>query len=330
MAYRSSLNSYDAYGSLPLGLRHHLESDEVLDEKLIYLIPTITEDHPIKEPKRLHGLEKKNIRLPARINNPIIPYGTEVKTYIRTGKESEAKLIHSHHHSHLKILAETVNIICDSSVWHTNNISFEINDLKSLSKFQFSKRTDTINLAALAFAKSATTHDISIAADERVNFQPGQTVLSPYMSFLTMIHRLRSMITSNGDRAPSELTPLDGLQEEAKFVYYSNGAYSYAAASDVYKYSLIVAGGHFRFYHSSFNKWFCGTSTHLDYAFTVADVLNNLDIIASTTEYEWARPFFRELLKCSELNCEHNDMVDFMKNLEGFMLNISDYDEKYG
>jgi hypothetical protein len=329
MSYRSQLEDYIGFDHLPEGLKSHINGDEIKDVKLEYKIPQITEEIPIKEPKRLHGIEQKNIRLPARINNPIIPYGEIVQTYIRTGSELKAEKIHSHHHSHLKILASTVSVVCSDHRWNTAKLTFEINDLKSISKFQFSKRTNMINLAALAFAKSATTHDISIAAGQHVNFQPDQTTLSPYMSFLTMIHRLRTMITSYGNKPARDVVAISDLTDEARFTYYKNGTYSYAAESDTYQYILISAGGHFRFYHSALGKWFCGTQNHLDYAFTVADVLNNLDIISSTNEYSWARPFFLELLRGSELDCIHNDMVDFMKGLEGFMLNISDYDESY-
>jgi hypothetical protein len=327
--YRTLITQSSLQAPLAAGLISHLESDIVPDVVIDYKLPPRAKLELPRHIKQLYPLTIKSIRLPARLNNPIIPYTAEILNYISTGNEKDGVLIHDHHHSDLKALKETmlkINIPADIKA---KPISHDINLLKSTAKASFSRRTNAINLSALAFAKRATKHDLSIAALTEINFQPIPDAHSPYMSFLICIHRLRSFLVRLSGltkvKADSELK----FGHEAELILFDNFTYCYGAKDELYEFYLIVANGHFRMYHSSNKEWYVGTSNHLDYMFTVADILNNLDLIVSCEEYSWAKDFFNLMIELSTSKIEHNLIVKFMKSLEGFLLNLSDYDENY-
>jgi len=327
--YRECLNIEKDTYSLPPGLLTHIASDKQEDVSIEYSYPAILDEPALRPIKAVYESKLSGLRLPARINHPLIPYPMIVRQYISSRDERLTETIHAHHHSHLRVLSDTIRKVFPDPEWKSDQLTFDINDLKALSKQQFSKRTDVINLAALSYAKRATQHDLNLTAIEDINFQPTQNMLSPYMSFLTMIHRLRVHIAMQTKEKSVKFNQSRLDNEEASFNYYSNGSYSYVAKCDSYQYAIVSCGGHFRFFHSNLNQWFCGASTYLDYAFTVADILNNIDVIRCSDEYSWAEPFLTLITKTASLKCSHNDLVNFMKNLEGFLLNLSDYNEQF-
>jgi len=116
------------------------------------------------------------------------------------------------------------------------------------------------------------------------------------------------------------------MEDEAKYTMFSNGVYLYRTTQSGKEFCLMACGGHFRIYHHSLGYWFCGPTSYLDYVFTIADVLNNLDILKNCDEYSWAGNMFSLLIEFSEYEGHHNTQMNFMKSMEGFLLNMSDYD----
>jgi len=329
MAYKEELNNSETIYELPFSLLNHLETDTHLESSTTYAHPEIENLKHQPNVKALFSLNIDSIRLPARINYPLIPYTDSLKNYILTGDEKSACRLHSHHHSHLKIIKETMSQINIPLSIKEKSCVFDINILRKMATEKYSKRTSISNLAALAFAARATSHDLNITAMTDLGFSHHTQTESEYMSFLLAIQRLRALLVK---LKKTDIVSMDTdilTDPEPKLTLYNNYSYSYTAISDEYTFILIVAGGHFRIYHSNQDCWFAGAITYLDYMFTTADIMNNIEIISTSAEYSWAVDFLTILQKLSSIPIEHNIIVEFMKNLEGFLLNISDYDTKY-
>jgi len=316
-------------GSIAQGLEEYLVIPEKKDVKLMYSHPEIQELRLEPHTKVLYDLNINSIRLPARINNPLIPYSEDVKKYILSHDELDAKKIHDHHHSNLKILQETFDLLPLEDGIRAKEQTFDINVLKKMSFGKYSMRTDLINVSALEFAKRATQHELGITALTDIPFQPTNVKSSDSLSFLITIHRMRALLGRLNESSYKDYNNPVMNTEEATLHLYKNYTYSYSARCSTYEYCIIVSGGHFKIYHSDTDKWFCGTLTYLDYMFSVSDIMNNLDIIMNCKEYEWAHEFFNLMKKFSSTDCEHNNAMNFMKSMEGFLLNMSDYDEDF-
>jgi len=329
MSYLSKLSPVAGTLNIADGLLNHLTGDTIDDVKLTYSHPNPIKHEVPRPNKQLFPLKVEDMRLPARINYPLIPYPSIIRDYIMTSNEKLTKTFHAHHHSHLKLISDTARLVFSGAEWKPNCLTFDIGKLKKLAGMKFSQRTEVIGLAASAYARRATGHDLSVGAMDQVNFSLKQNIISPYMSFLIMIQRLRVHIAMQKKGPISSYSTPWVNEDEARFDFYKNGTYSYASIMNSYRFALIAGGGHFRFFHSEIGEWFCGPMSYLDYAFTSADILNNIDVIRCGQEYHWADEFLQLITSTVTMDCEHNDMVNFMKILEGFMLNISDYDEAF-
>lgn len=311
------------------GLSEFLALPEAQEHQIEYTYPR---PEPLDLPrpsKRLYPLDIRSIRIPARINNPLIPYHDKVKKYILSSDEGDSKEIHSHHHSHLKILRESMEKLPLEGPMRDAPITFDINILKRMSNSIYSNRTELINLSALSFAKRATQHDLGITAMEEIPFTSINKRSSKSLSFLITIHRLRALLGRLDNTHCRDHSLNLCIQPEAELILYTDYTYSYSAKINEHKFCIIVAGGHFRIYHSDVHLWFCGTVNYLDYMFSTADINSNLDIIMNCNEYNWGHDFFDIIKELTSSSCMHNDAVEFMKTLEGFLLNLSDYDENY-
>jgi hypothetical protein len=310
-------------------LLEHLQSEELEDAAVVLNPVEVLKESSKIKPKEHFKTKPSDVRLPARLSSPLIPYPEEVKNMILNKEMEINPKIHSHHQGQICSLLSTFSKLTSDKKLPVAPFTFDINVLKRFGRQKYSLREDVINLSTLSFARRSTTHDLSIAAGVKVPFSVAPTMMSSYTGFIIMIQRLRVHIAKetvyHNLSSPPEITS----SEEAKYTMFTNGTYMYSSNHPKHEFHLLSCGGHFFFYHSSLSQWFSGPSSYLDYVFTMADILNNIDVIKNTKEYEWANEALSILIEFAEYEGFHNDQVNFMKNIEGFILNLSDYDESY-
>jgi hypothetical protein len=248
---------------------------------------------------------------------------------LRNGDKELPQKIHGHHASQLGSLQTVFDLLVTTNTISDAPKKFSMDHLKVFARQKYSAREDLITLAVIAFAKRATESDLSVSAQAPMKLDFNQSTLSEYTSFVIMIQRLRIHIAKEENFHPVSEKSIPADQDEASYTMFSNGVYLYRSTMPNHKFCILACGGHFRMYHENLGYWFCGPSSYLDYIFTVSDVLNNLDILRNCTEYQWAGNMFSILIKLAETEGCHNDQVDFMKGIEGFLLTMSDYDEDY-
>jgi hypothetical protein len=329
MDYRSVLKNSPYWSYLPDGLKEHLTGEELEDASTEFLPVEIKDDYVDRKTQKEFPTKPSDVRIPARLSNALIPYPSEVKNFISEIDPDPCERIHGHHTSQLKSIKSVMQILQSAGKVPIAPVQFSMDHLKIFARQKFSSREDLINLSTLAFAKKATESDLSISAQAPVNFKISPSVLSQYTSFVIMIQRLRIHIAKNDVSHAVNPEILDSNSDEASYTMFSNGVYVYRSTMRDHEFAIISCGGHFRMYHQKLGYWFCGPTSYLDYIFTVSDVLNNLDILRNCPEYSWAEKMFDILIRLTETEGCHNDQVEFMKGVEGFLLAMSDYDEEY-
>lgn len=327
--YRTELAEACKSGCLSQGLSQHLSSPRMDDVPIEYVHPPIGVENETLLPKKTSPLKPKSIRLPARLNSPLIPYPPCLKKLIVENKEIVTDKYHAHHKSHLNALRVARNRLTEITDYPFDDVRFDTSSLKELIKCEYSHRAELINTCAVSFATRATSHELSIAAMEAVGYHSIGRKRSPYLSFLVIMQRLRALLCTNTVLTDSSEYPLNYKDLNGGVTVFRDGTYSLTADVKGESFAIIVAGHHFTMYHTSLPYWFAGSFSYLDYALTISDTINNLETLATVPSYSWAQGFFRLLIELAELNADHNLVVEFMKSFEGLMLNISDYDEDY-
>nr|WGH72971.1 MAG: putative RNA-dependent RNA polymerase [Trichoderma hamatum mycoophiovirus 1] len=327
--YTSAIDVQKFRNILPASLVNHLETDQVEDVGIDYVIPKIEKLKAQRPtPKNIRD-NIGQIRLPSRINNPLLPYPEEIKNYIQNNNEKELEYVHNHHSYHLKKVKNMVNGI--TKEWNIYNpiITTDINVLKTMITAKFSHRSDMIHNAAAAYAQRATNHELSLMAKINMNLPHRPHTKSPFISLLVAIHRLRVFIGRANAESATKLNFEKIINDEPEFRLFLDFSYIYGVSNTNYTSIICASGGHFAMYTGRDNTWFIGPISYLDYIFTVADIMNNLGVIRMMNEYQWANEFILLLEEMILPKYHHNTAVNFMKTMEGFLLMMSDYDESY-
>jgi hypothetical protein len=310
-------------------LNEHLELPRFKDTSIKYSYPEIEELPGKLQPKFIQTRTIEHLRLPARLNSPLIPYPESVIYYIENGTERISNQIHGHHVTDLRTINKIRKEILEYNPTLPIVNSYDINVLKLMAEQRYGTRTELIHLSATSFASQSLGYENSILMREEYKQGITPPSLSPYMHFLCTIQRLRMFIARASKSDISKKIGILGKCSEPQFMLLENASYVYHANCDMYSFVLIMTPGHFQLYHSSMNIWFCGPSTYFDYMFTLSDINNNMSIIGSMQEYAWASDFLQILIDLTNPRYNHNDVTDFMKSLEGLLLNLSDYDEEF-
>jgi len=329
MAYYDRLKSSAYRSHIPTQLEEHITAATLEDASIEYKLPEIKNEHQKYKKKDLFKTKPTDVRMPARLASPLIPYPQELRDLASGNLSVQKDKIHGHHYSQMEALRTVFKTGVESGRLPEAKLEFDMDSLKRFGRQSYSHREDLINLATLSFAKRATTHDLNICAQAEVPFSVGSSNISKYTSFIIMIQRLRVHIAKEATfpKYRDELIPMN--TDDAAYVMFDNGVYLYKSSRRDHNFCIISCGGHFRMYHEALNYWFCGPTSYLDYIFTIADILNNLDVLKNCEEYAWASEMFELMIQFSEQEGHHRDQVDFMKTLEGFLLNMSDYDESH-
>jgi len=310
----------------PDQLRTHLVSQTLADASVDYKCPEIIDLDRVRSTKLQFRTKPADVRIPARLASPLIPYPAELRHFVNSNCIGDRDRFHGHHVSQLETLEKTVRSLIEEGRLPPGPNRYGIDDLKRFARQRYSRREKLISHSAEAFAARATRHDLSIAAGLEIPFEVASAPSSAYLPFVIMIQRLRVHIAKEHnfpDIRPELLIP---APDEAQYTMFSNGTYVYRSDCAAHKFAIVACGGHFRMYHEALGYWFCGPITYLDYVFTIADILNNIDALRACQDYGWAVPTFDIMTKFAEHEGYHDDQVDFMKGLEGFLLNMSDYD----
>jgi hypothetical protein len=329
MAYVKLLKDSPFSQYFPAQLIEHLYGETLDDASVQYRLPEITTDIQNYKKKKRFQTKPTDVRIPARLNSPLIPYPQELKDFSNNKPLSEPDIIHGHHTSQIDSINSVFAELLKLNKIPDAKLVFSIDELKKFARQSYSSREKLINLSTLAFAKRATMHDLSIAATTNVPFQASPSNLSQYTSFIIMVQRLRVHIAKESTFPSFIATDAITTSLEANYKMYSNGVYIYYSTHPDHTFYLISCGGHFRIYHKNLNVWFCGPTSYFDYVFTISDILNNIDILRNCEEYAWALDMFKIMIEFAEYEGFHKEQVDFMKGMEGFLLNMSDYDENY-
>jgi hypothetical protein len=329
MSYESALKESPYWDYLNEGLKEHLTGENLVDASTEFLPVEISDEYVERKIQPVFATKPSDVRIPARLSNALIPYPTEIKSYIAASEGDPCPKIHGHHVSQLASIRKVFNLLESASKIPSAPFEFTMDHLKVFARQKFSAREDLINLATLAFAKRSTESDLSISAQDNITFDVSPSTLSRYTSFVIMIQRLRVHIAKEDTAHQLSVDVIPDNSDEASYTMFSNGVYVYRSTMKGHEFCIIACGGHFRIYHESLRYWFCGPMSYLDYIFTVSDVLNNIDILNNCPEYGWAKGMFTILIRLAETEGSHNDQVDFMKGVEGFLLAMSDYDEDF-
>jgi hypothetical protein len=313
-------------GYLPDQLLKHLSAPELSDTVMNYTLPPIEVVQTRPKKKESFASKPKDARIPARIASALIPYPECLREAISSNNYKRLDHIHGHHTSQLQLLGQVVEAMTREGKIPTNSCKFGIDDLKPFARQSYSRREQLISMAANSFARRATKHDISVAAMADIPFNALTSNSSKYTPFIIMIQRLRTHIAKTSQYISFKPTEVMNAPEEAMYTMYSNGVYHYRSTHPTHNFHILACGGHFRIYHADLGYWFAGPSTYLDYIFSIADILNNLDILKACPEYQWAIPTFNLMIDFAEHEGHHKDQVEFMKGLEGLFLTMSDYD----
>lgn len=329
MAYIDLLKNSAYLQYLPDQLIEHLNGEELKDASVVYKLPEIIDQRKSYKKKKVFQTKPTDVRIPARLDSPLIPYPQQMYDLCSGLNPDNPDLIHGHHSSQILSILKVFNELQKHKKIPDGPLVFTIDHLKRFARQSYSNRENLINLSTLAFAKRATMHDLSVSANASVPFSASPSSLSQYTSFIIMIQRLRVHIAKQSIFPTFSPDTFVNNSEEATYTMYSNGVYIYYSTSKLHNFYLIACGGHFRIYHADLGFWFCGPTSYLDYVFTISDILNNIDVIRNCSEYEWANEMFQLMIQFAEHEGYHKEQVDFMKGLEGFFLNMSDYDEAY-
>lgn len=280
-----TLESSPYWKHLSKGLHEHIRGESLKESSVEYQVPNIEVENSTPTKKRKINVKPSDVRIPARLSSPLIPYPVKVREFICTPREDLRDHIHSHHSSQLEELDKTCSILQEKCIIPKAELKFDMDFLKKYGRLKYSQREDLINMATLSFARRATEHDLSIAGDTEMKFDVAVSSVSNYTSFIIMIQRLRTHIAKcQSFMEISSFAAWRGA-DEADYVMFSNGVYIYYSNHPEHKFFLLSCGGHFRIYHESLGYWFCGPASYLDYIFTIADILNNLDVIKNCNEY---------------------------------------------
>jgi len=329
MAYYQILKESPYREYLSPQLEKHLQAASLEDASVKYVVPEIEiMDMPLKK-KESFVSKPTDVRLPARLSSPLIPYPKELHELCKGTFAGDKDIIHGHHYSQLTTLNKVFGDCVKAEVIPSGELRFDMDSLKRCGRQSYSHREDLINLATLSFAKRATKHDLSISANDDIPFEVAVSNVSKYTSFIIMIQRLRVHIAKESNFPLFNVKGVQTSGDEATYTMFSNGVYIYQSNRKSNRFCIMACGGHFRMYHEVLNYWFCGPTSYLDYIFTIADILNNLDVLKNCEEYAWAIEMFKLMIEFAEHEGHHKEQVDFMKTLEGFLLNMSDYDEEF-
>jgi hypothetical protein len=321
------VSSYRDY--LPSQLITHLQSQEVHDAVIEYELPEIVDLREPQPAKQGFKTKPTDVRVPARLSSPLIPYPDTLRQAIQANVVTGCSNLHAHHLSQLGSLENCVSKLSQAARIPGGEIRFDIGSLKVFARQSYSRREKIIEMAASSFAKRATRADLSVAADAEVPFESLPVMSSKYLPFVIMVQRLRTHIAKEKEFPRFGLEAKTDDTGEATYTMYDDGVYHYRSTNESHTFHILACGGHFRFYHGAVGHWFAGPTSYLDYLFSIADILNNLDVLKSCDEYTWAVPMFNLMIEFAEHEDHHYEQVEFMKGMEGLFLTMSDYDEEF-
>lgn len=329
MSYYTTIKGSPYRSHLSDQLEAHLRAGGLEDLAPEYKLPEIADNRTKPIPKQTFASSPSNVRIPARLSSPLIPYPEELRQLCLGNYTGDPNYIHGHHKSQLDTLNAVQVALTETRQIPGGMKRFDMDSLKRFGRQSYSHRENLINLATLSFAQRATVHDLSISANQTVPFAVGVSTISEYTSFIIMIQRLRIHIAKEVTFPGFSVDAVKSGDDDAAYTMFSNGVYIYRSTRTGNEFCILACGGHFRMYHEKLGYWFCGPMSYLDYIFTLADILNNLDVLKNCSEYAWATPMFSLMIKFAEHEGVHNLQVDFIKSMEGFFLNMSDYDEDH-
>jgi len=203
--------------------------------------------------------------IPARLDNPLIPYPTEVSRIFNLCDNSVIDKFHDNHYSSLLGLQTAW---WESSHFDTlgfKKMSQKIELLKRFATVPYSTRSQQHLKASFQAAKTMSEIDLKVlsgGSDIPLNLG---SMDNSGLTFSLMIQRIRPMIAM-GRSVKSE------NRSEASIDRISIGEYAVYADSEEYEYCIYVVGQNFIIAHNQVAEAFVGPTTYLDYLFSISDV----------------------------------------------------------
>jgi len=302
------------------------------DEELQY---KLTELEDLSSSTKIHNLEMKknyNLRLPCRLNSPLIPLPAEIGEFLSDDNMEKLSILNDMSYSHIYSLysyirKNNVPSIPFYSKFSTISGSF-IASMDLISKQltrQLQTEIQSEKIISSKFVYEAVNldfmHAISDSSMKKIDLMELPTI----PSIMYFINKIRFLITLHHDDKSLITEPYFFPNTRIFLRMHANGIYELSESSDTMNWSMLLADRFSVVYTNKLNSIVICPSTYLDYYLSRQEVVFNLDIIVSQEDYKYYRLLANYLKRLVTQLSDHNKVVDFMKNYEGFLNITADF-----
>jgi hypothetical protein len=289
----------------------------MMDNKITYVTPVIEDRRGPCQPRKEREIKPKPIRIPSRLENPILPYSETVAPYFNDMDESVLEDFFDSDYQSLRALRNVVEESYVSSGCERIEVTCEVNILKQLLGAKFSVRSNRMEETARAFASRATSVEMTEAMMEEAKVTEDRRYNSPCLGLIIFFQRLRTGICMNSPLRSTEEGELSVWKIGEELVVGS-------CAKEGMELVYYQHGNHFYIWHENMEKAFVGPLVFLEYIYTVADILDNMSVMASMSEYKAQWPIMEVIMKYGQRADDHKRIVEFFKSYEAFCLYLAD------
>lgn len=270
-----------------------------------------------------------NIRIPGRLDMPLVPFPTALRDYIQSPMTPSSILrIHKFKRAGLRTLMEAFYTTVDSRgivIPDPNDFIFDIEAMSMINQYEIIQPDITETKAARVLATKCIGNDMKVLMD-RYDKDVTETYDMPEIpQFIHFMQKSKFMIPlmEKNNMMNTEQQKFDRLIG-CYIIPDTNIVVSYANLQDNVKTILVWNNDYFAFYIGSSNKVIIGDMEHLDFMLTVSEILFNLEIIKSVQEFAHMHHSFSLIQSLLSIDIPHNSKVTIMKSLEGICLMKSD------
>lgn len=134
MGYKEILEASPYRDYLDYQLIEHLEGEDLVDAAVKYVLPDIiSDDKPLKK-KKVFSTKPTDVRLPARLASPLIPYPSEIRDLISGNFNGQTDLFHGHHKSQIDTLSSVYQQLIKNKLIPSRMARFDMDGLKQFAR----------------------------------------------------------------------------------------------------------------------------------------------------------------------------------------------------
>lgn len=305
---------------------------EVEDIDMQYFDPTEGILYPDLKPRRVNQSPKIGFRLPARLNSPLMETGPCVANYINQGFPTTFTGLEQNTLNYLNKMGSIITSLNSlNQIWpesYQSNMECFLSSMNLVSnevRIIKGSELDSLHHVSKDYARQLIDLDLRQSTMRSDLFSENVSEEVPTPVMITLITRVRAILTRSIEKAKTSGYEYQDTALGIEIKLTKDGWAEVSDRSNYRQWIIILADRWSALYFRNLNYWNIVPMTYMDYYFTKVEILYNMNIVASISDYSDIKGVIGVLNYLATLNGKHDDVVDFMKSYEGLINMTADF-----